>query len=541
MSEINKIKAVELNNNINGEIKRGNETNTIIAENHEISKEDTVNLITENNISISDLFPDVFRNYAKELATSLQLDANAVATCILTAVATATQKKFNVQVKPRDKTYTEELNIGVILIAKSSERKSPLLKETFKPLTQSDIDYNNQNNVVINQNIAELITLKTKRDSYIKQLGSGKQLKNNDITQENLNKIVEEIETYNKPVTFKQSTVSDVTPESLTILMQEQDEKITILDDEGTILKIVAGLYTGQSNIDIILKSMSNDTYIQNRVGRKKVMLKNPCLTALISVQHQVIKNLLNNQEFDDKGLLGRFLKIVPVSQVGGRILDSNPVAETTYQAYRKALIKINDNKITVLKASGNVKKTKAQETEIENELKTLKLDKHAYKKLCEFHSEIEKQINTSYEHISSYVGKTIGRTSRIAGLLHVMQDATQHTETPFKSDISIETMTKAIEISKFFLAQELSLYSVSVQTLDVLRAEAIIKKLRQAQRTTGYTATQIKQCIRSKELEITNDTLTDTIKPSLDMLVSKGYLKLENSKYFATAKIFTK
>ncbi|WP_442604120.1 DUF3987 domain-containing protein [Paenibacillus sp. KN14-4R] len=71
----------------------------------------------------------------------------------------------------------------------------------------------------------------------------------------------------------------DITPEKLIQAMSENHNRMGILNAEGGILDIIAGLYSGnKSNVDIFLKGHSGEHYAYDRKNGDSIQLKSPTL-----------------------------------------------------------------------------------------------------------------------------------------------------------------------------------------------------------------------------------------------------------------------
>lgn len=455
-------------------------------------------------MNISKYLPIEFANYAVELAESLQLSEELTTSAILVAIATAVQGKFHVKIKDG---YTEELNIAMMLIARSSERKSPLLNNVFSPITHYVRQFNEDNNTIIEQNKEELKLLLKTKEEIVKELSSTKQRKNENITEASLSEIVDKIINFDKPVNKKTLYVNDITLEALAVAIQNNDSKLTLIDDEGTIFKIVSGVYkNGVVDMDVLLRALSNDKIIQHRISRNEINISNPKLSALIAVQPIVANEILENKVFNEKGLAGRILKCKPISFIGHRKFDTEPVSYDIYNKYKDKLIKL---------------------LSIENETSVeICLSDSAYELLIKFSNNIEQMLNTNYKHIESFCGKLLGKAIRLAGLLEV---ANMEFEGDIMLGISQETMFYAIKLTEYYLSQELELYkSKAEETILIKRVNHLKDKLISLgieKARDGYTPSMIKRLLRYDSLGINDKTPTEYINEVIDYLIADGSL----------------
>lgn len=110
-------------------------------------------------------------------------------------------------------------------------------------------------------------------------------------------------------------SITDVTPEALAQAMQINDGKMAIMDSEGGALGTAAGLYNGGvSNIDLLLKAYDGEFVEIWRKTSETVELKRPLLTIGLLTQPKKFNEFITNNEFEEKGLLNRFLFAFPTA-----------------------------------------------------------------------------------------------------------------------------------------------------------------------------------------------------------------------------------
>ena len=131
--------------------------------------------------------------------------------------------------------------------------------------------------------------------------------------------------------------ITDATPESMRNKVLEQDGVLGALSDEGGIVDVIAGLYTGgNANIDIILKGIDGGHVRVERKGESVSL--NPYLTFVLAVQPAVLDTMAEKKSFAGRGLLERFLYCIPQSPLGYRTHDKPPVPEKIRNDYEAAI-----------------------------------------------------------------------------------------------------------------------------------------------------------------------------------------------------------
>ena len=120
-------------------------------------------------------------------------------------------------------------------------------------------------------------------------------------------------------------------------------------------------------------------------------------------------------------------------------------------------------------------------------------------------------------EHtISDWASTYIGAVLRIAGLLHCadMEDD--------KAEVTASTMSKAIQIGKYFLAHSTYAYSMMGTDLTIQKAKFVLAKLKK-KNVSAIKRSELFQMCRGKFFK-----KTEEIFPTLELLEGHGYIRLE-------------
>jgi putative DNA primase/helicase len=120
----------------------------------------------------------------------------------------------------------------------------------------------------------------------------------------------------------------DVTPERLGAMMAENSGRMAVISDEGGIFDILAGRYskTASPNLDLFLQGHSGSPVRVDRGSREPVILNSPALTLVLTPQPHVLRSLSEHKAFRGRGLLARFLFVLPPSSVGSRKHETIPI-----------------------------------------------------------------------------------------------------------------------------------------------------------------------------------------------------------------------
>ena len=434
------------------------------------------------------------------VAESLQVPVDMVASLTLGIISLCVQGKFCVNVKPD---WIESINLYIAVVARPSERKTPTLKETMKPV----FNYVDKENRAREPQIAEYEMKKRIINGRIKTIQDALS-KSNSKTKYTLQdaidcqKELEELEEIKK----MQLVVDDVTPEALVKLMKENDEKMAIISAEGGIFGMMAGRYNNNTNLDIFLKGYSGEYYSSHRVGSGGTDLKHPYLTMGLAVQPQVITDIMSNNDFRGKGLLARFLYSVPNTRVGERVYRSKAVSPFIRDDYEKLCEELLDIPY------------------FEGLQRVIKLSPGADKLAEEYYMWIEHQLTDELEEIEDWAGKLHGNTMRIAGIFHVIKHRISAANVPLEE----ETMKAAIEVGKYYLEHSKAAFDIMglSDPPDVQDAKYIISRLESNIKNTNNTKNEITK--RDLwQLCKGHFKAVEEMEPGLQCLVEHGYISI--------------
>jgi putative DNA primase/helicase len=402
-----------------------------------LKKTQTVNIddweepipLQENNPPGLDtnLLPGIIGDMARAVSIETETPFELAAGLILSVLGTACQGKFIVKIKPG---YQEPVNIWTVTALDPANRKSSVLMKITKPLSQWESDKHQELEPFIKEAASKLQNQEARIKSLRAQYGKAQ--------QENLREIEKEIfDIENNLVQvplYPKLWAQDVTPEHLGTLLNIHDEKMSIVSAEGGIFDILGGRYSnGVANLDLFLQGHSGDPVRVDRGSRKPVLLNNPALTLGLSPQPEVLRGLVDKPGFRGKGLLARFLYLLPKSNLGYRGLESDPVPEN---------IKINYQNLI-----SQILNIEAGEDEQGNRQPyILHFSKKTFQEWLDFSRMVEVELREGgrFEHITDWAGKLPGAAARIAGLLHCAKNPSQ----PWAKWIDIETMQNALEIA---------------------------------------------------------------------------------------------
>jgi hypothetical protein len=396
----------------------------------------------------AELLPGNYGKFAKALAVATEVPEGLVVFGVLGAVSAAISHRFCVS--PKDG-WDEPINIYLLAALPPGNNKSSVLKACSKPLVTWEKEQAEKLGPKIKQAISER---KTMEKVIEKERNLAMRSKDHDFGKLEIHEIAEMEAKLEDPPVLPQIFVTDTTPEALVSAVAVQGGRFAILSDEGGIMEVISGLYTGgKANINIILNGIDGG-YV--RVERKdKSFDLSPYLTFCLFAQPIVISCMGGKQAFAGKGLLERFLYLLPQSNLGYRTHDTEPVSKVLRDGYNLQILDLLNMFMFV--------------GEGENERFVLTLDEQSHKawKLFQIQTEKELRPDGKLSPIAGWGGKISGFALRFAGLIHVMK------RKDVDSRIDHETMVSALTLATHL--KEHALAAFGLMNIDEATQKAVV------------------------------------------------------------------
>jgi hypothetical protein len=176
--------------------------------------------------------------------------------------------------------WFEPVNTFVLNIM-SLQRKSAV-ENAMSPINRYESEVNTQNAAEIESSKMRGRNLERRQKALEDQAAKGKDVK------AELDSIIQEITSHRekKPLRLY---VDDVTTEKLIQVLADNDGRAAILSTEGGIFDTLAGIYTKNVNIDVILMGYSGDCIKVDRIGRCSESVMDPALPILLMAQPSVL------------------------------------------------------------------------------------------------------------------------------------------------------------------------------------------------------------------------------------------------------------
>ena len=450
----------------------------------------------------TDALPTEIADYVSAVAESTQTPVDMAGTAALTLLAVCIQGKYRVQGKPD---WIEPLNLYANVIAMPSERKSAVLHATANPLDTYELQYNQRNAARVEGSKMQKRILERRQKAIEEQVAKGK------AEPGELDRVAQEVADFveEKPLHLY---VDDITTEKLVSVMASNHGRAALVSSEGGIFDTLAGIYTKNVNIDVMLKGYSGDTIRVDRIGRESESIMGPALTILLMTQPKVVSDVLSNATFRGRGLTARFLYCMPDSSVGSRRFQSESVQPAIYQRYEQKIVNLLEDEYPATP-------------------ETITLSPEASDMLTAFAEEIEPKLTEEYSEMADWVGKLVGNTLRIAGLLcrAGIYRAPEFLNGREKLVVSGETMANAIRLGRYYLNHAQAVYDVMPEDSMYRKAARILQMIEEKKLTEFDRRSAMRNCRTFKTVA--------EIQPVLDFLDDYGYITRMPEKAYASGR----
>ena len=166
-----------------------------------------------------------------------------------------------------------------------------------------------------------------------------------------------------------------------------------------------------------------------------------------LSPQPEVLRGLTEKPSFRGRGLLARFLYVLPPSNLGYRTLDANPMFPVHRARYDGILTNILNQEM-------------ASDNQGEPCPHILKITDDALQAWQTFAHKIEVGMKEggTYAHLTDWASKLPGAVIRIAALLHIARHALIK---PWEKEISINDMAAALRMADVLSAHALVVFDL--------------------------------------------------------------------------------
>jgi hypothetical protein len=386
-------------------------------------------------------FPENTRVFIEAQATALQVPVDLIASLALGVGAAAAAGRCIVRL---NKEWFEPLNLFIVTALPSGERKSPAFRVVKSPFEEREKD-------LLEVYKPEYETQKSERDILEEQLNVAKKKAAKTGSHDRNSEEMKEVIALSEKLAGYQLQKSprfiadDATSESVASLLAENNGRIAIMSAEGGLFETLGGRYSsGVPNIDVYLKGYSGDSIRVDRKSRPSEFISKPALSLCLTVQPSVICDLFSKPLFRGRGLLARFLYSLPKSNVGYRSMTPALVPDDVRQTWHDKIMAI----------------LKIPEPQ-PNQEHAIRLSPEAEAVFQNFRERVELRLRPEGDlcGIADWANKFSGNVARLAGILHLFENAAEHE--PWNLSITASILESAINIGNYYAEHALAAYGL--------------------------------------------------------------------------------
>ncbi len=438
-------------------------------------------------------YPAALWAFVDAVAESRQVPRDMVFLLILSILSTSSGGRWRARIRPD---WTETLAIYTATAMPSGSLKSP----TFKAAADALVDIETQLQEAAKRRISEAAAIRELRDSDVERL-KRRALKG-DVSEAELVAAMQaaaDATVPEPPVLF----TDDVTPETLAVMMAQQNGQMGVLSPEGGLFAILAGRYSsGTPNLDLVLKSWSGDPVRVNRLSREAIMLPEPFLSIGVCIQPEILEGLAETRMFRASGLLARFFFAIPRTRLGFRDLEPDPVPAAAADAYARRIHAL-------------VRGASSQQQIIE-----MPLTPDAYVLFQQFRAQHEPKLNPEGGELSEILdwgSKLPGQLVRIAALFELF--ANEHA-----SDVGATAIAEALSLAPYLTGQAMAAFDViNGRHARAARPRAVLTWIRR-ENLSDFTVRQAHRALHGQNWASSADVVKDVIEELEDL----GWLRLQ-------------
>lgn len=461
----------------------------------------------------ADSFPPTLSAEIHNISNSLHVPPDMVAPGMLCVLSVCCQRWLRLQIRSD---YYEPLILWFLVTAKSGSRKSAALADTTGIIETYIEEYNEAHK-------GEVVFNADKRDAYEKEISRLKQQVGKEGGKASPEEISEKIradrekikEIDETGVQHEEMVINGGTFEAIAEVLARFHECIGLFNSEAEMLQMLGGnLYNGGTvpNIDGILKAFSEERYTDLRKTSKSIQLSRPAATFCLFVQPGATRELLGNRMLNERGLTQRFWFAFPRYQ--RTTLDGEPLNENTHAAYNSSIRLLLDQRFNHIRDKKPL---------------IIQMSPEAFEILKDFQQKNEDEREQALPQFQSWLSKFVGQTARLAGLLQVYENL-QEDPNNLTADVTADTMTRAIEIARYFKAQSAFAFDSYARedSPEAQGAKRILEKLlKKKDSGEEYPVSRLKADTRSK----TYFPEKGDFERSLDILIYRGYVAISGER----------
>lgn len=429
------------------------------------------------------------RDFVEQLAEQTQVHADAPAVWMLAALGAAAAKGVVVEVQPSDLHPT---NLWMAAVMSSGGGKTPTLEEIRRPFDEKQAELRAVARSARARRETELRVTRRRLRHLEKEAANTDDPDERETLLEECAAIQTTLFSLER-LTVPSLTTGDPTQASVTQLLDENDGKLLLVTDEGDQL---FGRMGGGEGIEAMLQAHSGATIERTRAGRHEIRVVAPSLSIAMGIQPGPFARIMGTRAYHDKGFLARMLFVVLDTRNGTRKQQRSAMTNETRDGYRRRI-----RRLLELSSSPAA---------------TLQFSAEALSIFSRFGARVDREIATGgLAGLQEWGQKLRSLAARMAGILH----AADHVLESLPTQISAETVTRAIQIAEYFEAHAVVAYGDAIRSAQDESAKRVWRWVSDA---------RLRRFKHAEAVRALNGRLgADEVADALDRLVDEGYLRV--------------
>jgi replicative DNA helicase len=382
-----------------------------------------------------DSLPAWQRGMVEAVAAATKTDPSIAAMMSIAVASGAVGRKVVIRT---DSELTPPLNVWVLVVMGTGQAKSPIFGSMVHPLTlvQRAVD-------------APATATGQPRPTVLRRISVWERLRENPYAEQEGAAIGVDLEAAVRAMREEQEGVypgvgvdfltDDLTPTALVETAGSQVSAIAWMAPEGGFDTWIGSGARGTNNMRILNKAWDCDDIRSGRVGLRRTA-ERPCLAMGVMVHPEVAASVLRNRAMTARGYSYRFLVLVPTEHIGGKEGPFARIPQEVADRYRRA--------VWSLLALPSLAHGQGRTPH------TLSLSLSANQTYWDFFKRMQARIvrGGDLHDLHGWIEKTCQSTIRIAGLLHLAENAPSVGDDAYDISISDSTMGKAIAIGEYLI-----------------------------------------------------------------------------------------
>ena len=439
------------------------------------------------------------RSLATAIADQTQAPVDIGAWCALAVIGAAVRGRLDVQAR---KNWREPVHIQSLQVLVSGGGKGPTYRELTAPLYRWDADQRALWEAEHATWERERKLREVNEKKYRNKATAAKATSDDERRWQGYMQALMEWE--QQEPWLRRIVASNTTAEALEKRIYEQGGAMAVVSGEGSFLANITGAYSDQPKLGVLLHGYTGEPFENDRkTDNEQWRVSRSCVAVSLAIQPRVLIAMGQVPGFQDLGAAARFLVTCP-KEIAWPELDPPDIPDHLTNWWNRRILEIaNDTEGSAAEPVAITLADDAREV---------------------FHGERqwwrEATAAGVFANMPEWGRKYAGMVLRIAGLLHVVQEASPHT-TP----ISTDTIARAVTIMRHAIEHARIGHGLMNGTEAHGRASDILEVVKRLQAESGsVTSADVYDRVRGRQAF----QRTATVIGALRTLEERRHVRLE-------------